>query len=168
MPGLHEFRACAETADRLGLAHEAALARRKMASFTEATAAELQLDTAPPTLACAACCFEEFKVLVASNATAFAQKRALCEALQEFQGVFVDRSEKLEWLNKQMDAMVTNGNLTHAEITHMAAQLEARSKEMKQSIAQLKAETARKEDLLSELEAQVAHLRKLSVDASRK
>ena len=96
-----------------------------------------------PAMQCVSCSFEEFRDLVAMNVPSFSQKRALLKRLkvmtaaleqleqmlveqkslteqeQEMYDAMVDVSDKVEYLNKELEKMVAKGRLTKGEQKQM-------------------------------------------------
>jgi myosin heavy subunit len=92
---------------------------------------------------CVSCSFEEFRDLVAMNVPSFSQKRALLKRMkvmtaaleqleqmlveqkslteqeQEMYDAMVDVSDKVEYLNKELEKMVAKGRLTKGEQKQM-------------------------------------------------
>ena len=96
-----------------------------------------------PEMQCVSCSFEEFRDLVAMNVPSFSQKRALLKRMkvmtaaleqleqmlveqkslteqeQEMYDAMVDVSDKVEYLNKELEKMVAKGRLTKGEQKQM-------------------------------------------------
>ena len=96
-----------------------------------------------PAMQCVSCSFEEFRDLVAMNVPSFSQKRALLKRMkvmtaaleqleqmlveqkslteqeQEMYDAMVDVSDKVEYLNKELEKMVAKGRLTKGEQKQM-------------------------------------------------
>ncbi len=96
-----------------------------------------------PEMRCVSCSFEEFRDLVAMNVPSFSQKRALLKRMkvmtaaleqlekmlveqralteqeQEMYDSMVDVSDKVEYLNKELEKMVSKGRLTKGEQKQM-------------------------------------------------
>ncbi len=101
------------------------------------------LEDRSPEMQCVSCSFEEFRDLVAMNVPSFSQKRALLKRMkvmtaaleqlekmlveqrvlteqeQEMYDSMVDVSDKVEYLNKELEKMVTKGRLTKGEQKQM-------------------------------------------------
>jgi hypothetical protein len=126
-----------------------------------------------PEMQCVSCSFEEFRDLVAMNVPSFSQKRALLKRMkvmtaaleqleqmlveqkslteqeQEMYDAMVDVSDKVEYLNKELEKMVAKGRLTKGEQKQMMDDFAKKMEEMDVAIATADAEgKAKKRDAL--------------------
>ena len=126
-----------------------------------------------PEYQCVSCTFEEFQDLVAMNVPSFSQKRALLKRLrvmesaleqlekmlmeqqalteqeQEMYDSMVDVAAKVEYLNKELEKMVSKGRLTKGEQKQMVEDLGKKLEELDVMISTADAEgkTKKKEAL---------------------
>ena len=133
-----------------------------------------------PEYQCVSCTYEEFQELLAMNVPSFSQKRALLKrmrvmesALEQLESMLtqqqrftsqeqdmydsmVDVGIKVEFLNKELEKMVTKGRLTKGEQKQMVSDLGTKMEELDVAIATADAEgKAKKKDALEGKKSQL-------------
>ena len=126
-----------------------------------------------PEMQCVSCSFEEFRDLVAMNVPSFSQKRALLKRMkvmtaaleqlekmlveqqilteqeQEMYDSMVDVSDKVDYLNKELEKMVSKGRLTKGEQKQMVDDFAKKMEELDVMSATAEAEgKAKRRDAL--------------------
>ncbi len=133
-----------------------------------------------PEFQCVSCTFDEFCDLVAMNVPSFSQKRALLKRLkvmvsafeqlekmlmeqqslteqeQEMYDSMVDVSDKVEYLNKELETMIRKGRLTKGEQKQMVDDLSKKMEEIDLMVVTAEAEgKSKKKDALLQKKQEV-------------